>query len=119
LIGAVVALLAAGIGAFWFIADFTSTGLRQDVSAIRATLARETASIRAQVGALNTSLDRFGTKMDELGTKLDGADTAVRTLSGRMEGDERCAPLLAALRADNTRAPAGVDVDLWGVCGGH
>ena len=99
LIGAVAALLVAGIGGFWVIADFASAGLREDVSAIRSTLGAPQGSDKdnalnikpteldftRQIGALNLSLTQFGAKVDGLSAKLDAVDASARGLSGQIE----------------------------------
>jgi len=100
LTGAVVALLAAGIGAFWFVADFTSTGLRQDVSAIRATLATLQGSDRdnalsikqaeldftKQIGALNVTVALLGAKVEGLGAKLDALNVSLTEFGAKIDG---------------------------------
>ena len=99
LFATVVALLAAGIGAFWAIADFSNASLREDVSAIRATLGtlqgsdkdnalnvkQSEVDFTRQLGALNVSLVQFGGKVDLLSAKFDAVDKSMQLLSGQID----------------------------------
>ncbi len=84
-VGTVATAVVASIAACWAIVSFTSTGLRDDVSAIRASLSTLQGSDKdnalnikqaeldftRQVDSLNVNLTSFGTKFDSVNKSID------------------------------------------------
>ncbi len=96
LVTSAAAILAVGVGAFWALASWTSAGLRDDVSAMRTSLATLQGSDKdnavnikqaeldftRQIGALNVTLATFGGKVDQV-------NTAIADLSQQIHGYQK------------------------------
>lgn len=103
LVGGIFGLTVLLIAAFWAVATLSTSGLRDDVSAIRSTIGSLQGSDKdnalnikqaeidftKQVSSLNVTLVAFTTKVDAFGAKIDTMSRSFDQLSEQMASVEK------------------------------